>query len=268
MQVEHIQGPGSSVMIYRDKLIVHMEGSDIQYIAALDKKTGTTLWRTERPGEVYDKLEYIGKKAYVTPIVISVNGRDLLVSNGSAACIAYDPETGAEVWRIIQGEDSTIAMPVESNGTLFFYTSFVVDDSGDKYCELLAVDPGGEGDIGSTNVKWRLKSPILQLPTPVVVDGLLYTVDSRSLLSCIDAESGETVWSHQLSGKYNSSPLYAGGNIYLSSTRGSTLVFKSGRRWSPVSENTLDGEIWATPAMTGGSILIRTSEYLYKIGSP
>jgi len=267
LQCEHIQGPGSSLLIYRDKLIVHMEGSDVQYIVALDKKSGATLWRTQRPKEIYDQLEPIGKKAYITPIIIRVEGRDLMISNGSAACIAYDPETGEEVWRIIQGEDSTISMPVESDGTLYFYTSFVVDEAG-KYCELMAVDPRGKGDITSSHIKWRLSSPILQLPTPVVVDGLLYTVDSRSLLSCIDGETGNVLWSEKLKGKYNSSPVYADGRLYLSSTSGTTLVFRAGRSWQPVSENKLEGEIWATPAMTTGAILMRTSGFLYKIGNP
>jgi outer membrane protein assembly factor BamB len=143
----------------------------------------------------------------------------------------------------------------------------VVKD-GDKYCELLAVDPDGNGDIGNTHVKWRLRSPILQLPTPVVHNGLLFTVDSRSLLSCLDAKSGSTVWSTKLRGKYNSSPVYADGNIFLSSTRGSTLVFKAGRQYEEVAKNNLEGEIWATPAFTGGAIVIRTSQFLYKIASP
>lgn len=267
LQCEHIQGPGSSLMIYGNKLMVHMEGSDIQYIVALDKQTGETIWRTERPREVYDRLEPIGKKAYVTPIIIRVRGRDLLISNGSAVCIAYDPETGREVWRIIQGEDSTISMPVESGGILYFYTSFIVRD-GDKFCELFAVNPDGEGDITDTHILWRLKSPILQLSTPVVKDGLLYTVDSRSLLSCLDARSGETVWSVQLRGKHNASPVYADGLIYLSDTGGTTRVFRAGNAWEPVAENELKGEIWATPALTAGAILMRTSEYLYKIADP
>ncbi len=265
LQCEHIQGPGSSLMIYRDKLIVHMEGSDVQYIVALDKNSGKTVWRTERPKEVYDALQPIGKKAYITPIIMQVEGRDLLISNGSAACIAYDPDTGEEVWRIIQGEDSTISMPVRGDGIVYFYTSFVVVD-GDKYCELLAVDPKGKGNIGDTHVLWRLKSPILQLSTPVLVDGLLYTVDSRSLLSCLDGATGETVWSEKLRGKYNASPVFADGNIYLSSTQGITHVFKAGRRWEPLAENRLQGEIWATPAFTGGDIVVRTSDFLYKIG--
>jgi len=265
IQCEHIQGSGSSLFLYKEKLIVHMEGTDVQHIYALDKKTGKTLWRTERPQELYDPMVTIGKKAYITPIIIKVNGRDLMISNGSAACIAYDPETGVEVWRIIQGEDSTISMPVESNGIVYFYTAYVTGEDGKKYAELFAVDPNGKGDIGATNILWRVKSPILQLLTPVVVDGLLYTVDSQGLLMCLDGETGETVWSKKLKGKYNSSPIYADGNIYISSTRGSTIVLKAGPELEIISENTLDGEIWATPAFTGGAILMRTSKFLYKL---
>jgi len=267
MQCEHIQGPGSSLLIYRDKLIVHMEGSDIQYIVALDKRSGKTIWRTERPKEVYDQLEYIGKKAYITPIIIHVNGRDLMISNGAAACIAYDVETGREVWRIVQGEDSTISMPVESKGTVYFYAGFVTGADEKKYAELLAVNPDGEGDITDTNILWRLKSPILQLLTPTIVDGLLYTVDSKGVLSCLDAESGTTVWSKKLKGKFYSSPVYADPYIYVSSIKGETIVLKAGRELEIKSENKLEGEIWATPAVTGGAILMRTSEFLYKIAN-
>lgn len=267
LQCEHIQGPGSSLLIYKDKLIVHMEGSDIQYIVALDKNSGETIWRTERPKAIYDKLGYIGKKAYITPIIVNVKGRDLMISNGAAVCIAYDPENGKEVWRIIQGEDSTISMPVESNGLVYFYTGYVTDAEGDKYAELLAVDPDGEGDIGNSNIEWRVKSPVLQLQSPVVVNGLLYTVDSKALLSCLDAGSGETIWTKQLKGKFHSSPVYADGHVYINSTRGDTYVFKAGIKLELVAENKLDGEIWTSPAVTGGAILMRTSKSLYKISN-
>lgn len=88
LQCEHIQVPGSSLLLYKDKLIVHMEGTDVQQILALDKKTGKTLWKTERPKELYDLMPEIGKKAYITPIIIQVKGRKLMISNGSTVCIA------------------------------------------------------------------------------------------------------------------------------------------------------------------------------------
>jgi len=259
-----IQGPGSSLLIYKDKLILHMEGVDIQYIVALDKQTGETRWITERPKELYDQLAYIGKKAYITPIIVNVDGKDLMISNGSAACIAYDPETGREVWRVVQGEDSTIAMPTEADGIVYYYTG-ESNDSGNRYAELIALDPRGHGDIENTNVLWRLNTPILQLLTPVVVDGLLYTVDTRGMMYCLDSSSGETIWSKKMKGKYHSSPIYAAGNVYFSSEIGTTYVIRAGRGMDFVSENSLEGEIWATPAVTGGAIIMRTSEFLYKI---
>jgi len=214
---------------------------------------------------LYEPLDYIGKKAYTTPIIVNVNGRDLMISNGAAVCIAYDPETGEEVWRIVHGEDSTIAMPTESDGIVYFYTSFETDPTGKQMAELMAVDPSGTGDVEETHVLWRVKSPILQLLSPLVMNGLLYTVNSQGIMLCLDAASGETVWSKRLNAKFHSSPVYADGHIYVSNTRGKTYVVKAGRELEIVAENQLSGEIWATPAITGGAILIRTSKFLYKI---
>ena len=235
---------------------------------ALDKTSGETIWKTERPKELYDKLEYIGKKAYITPIIVNVNGRELMISNGSAACIAYDPQTGKEVWRIIYGEDSTIAMPTESNGIVYIYMGFETDSSGQKKAKLLAVNPDGEGDIEGSNVLWSIETPTLQLLSPVVYDSLFYTIDSKSVMYCLDVSNGETVWSKRMKGKFHSSPVYADGHIYFSSTRGYTYVVAAGKDLNILSENRLEGEIWATPAITGGAILLRTSKYLYKITNP
>lgn len=265
LQCEHIQGPGASPILWKDKLILHMEGTDIQYIVALDKKTGNTIWKTERPKEVYDKIPEIGKKAYITPIIVNVNGRDLMISNGSAVCIAYDVETGEEIWRIVQGEDSTISMPFVYDGNVYFYTGFVTPEEGEKYCELLAVNPEGHGDIASTNILWRFASPPLQLLTPVADKGLIYTIDSKSIIYCLDAITGEVIWSDRTRAKFNSSPIAANGNIYFNSTRGDTYVLKEGKKFQKVAENSLDGEIWATPAFVDGAIIMRTSKYLYNI---
>jgi len=265
LHCEHIQGPGSSLFLYKDKLIVHMEGTDVQHILALDKKNGLTIWTAIRPLDIYEEMADIGKKAYITPIVINVKGQDLLISNGSRVCMAINPDTGKEVWRIIQGDDSTISMPVEGDGLVYYYTSFVTGEDGKKYAELFAVDPDGKGDIGKTHIRWRMKAPILQLSTPVYVDGKLYTVDSQGEFFCLDALSGEIIWSEKLKGKFHSSPIYADGLLYISSTRGETLVYRSGSGPELVARNKLEGEIWATPALTGGAILLRSSEYLYKI---
>jgi len=266
LECMHIQGPGSSPILYKNLLILHLEGTDHQLITALDKATGKTIWEIERPKEVYDVLKPIGKKAYITPLILQVNGKDVMISNGSAATMAYDPITGEEIWRIVRGEDSTIAMPFTENGIVFFHSGFVVDEEKNKFAELMAVNPDGKGDIASTNIKWKIETPILQLSTPVIKDGLIYNVDTKNIMMCLDANSGETVWSHRLRGKYNSSPIIAAGNVYFTSTNGKITVVSEGRELKIITENSLEGEIWTTPVAISNNLLIRTSEYLYRIG--
>jgi outer membrane protein assembly factor BamB len=267
LNCDHVQGPGSSLLIYKNLLIVHCEGSDVQYIAGLDKASGKTVWKTDRPAALYDSLPWIGKKAYITPIIVHVKGKDMLISNGSAVCIAYDPETGLEVWRIVQGIDSTISMPFSENGRVFFYTSYRHSPEGKDYCELLAVNPDGKGEISDSHIIWRQKSPVLQLLTPLIYKGLIYTVDAENVLKCIDAGSGEILNSRKLKTKYHSSPLFGGGYIFLTSIKGETMVLKPGAELEVVAENKVPGEVFATPAIINNSILLRTDRSLYLIGS-
>ena len=266
LKCDHVQGPGSSPILYKDLLIMHFEGGDQQFLVALDKKSGKTIWKTDRPEECYKDLGPIGKKAYITPIVVNVAGRDLLISNGSAVCIAYDVKTGKEVWRIVQGEDSTIAMPITENGVVFFYTGFVTPPDGEKYAELMAVDPNGTGDITNKNIIWRVKSPVLQLLTPLIKNGIIYTVDSRNNLIALSAKSGATLYGKKLTSRYNASPVYAGGFIYFTNVNGETMVLKAGPSLEIVAINKLPGELYATPAIASNSIIIRTERSLYRIG--
>jgi outer membrane protein assembly factor BamB len=215
---------------------------------------------------LYDPLPWIGKKAYTTPIIVNVKGKDMLISNGSAACIAYDPETGQEVWRVVQGIDSTISMPFSENGMVFFYSSYRHSPEGKDYCELLAVNPDGKGEISDSHIIWRHKSPVLQLLTPLIYNGLIYTVDAENNLKCIDARSGEILNSRKLNTKYHSSPLYGGGYIFFTSIKGETMVIRPGVKLEVVAENKLPGEVFATPAIVTNSLLLRTDRSLYRIG--
>lgn len=265
LNCNHVQGPGSSPIIYKNLLILHIEGNDVQYIVALDKTSGKTVWKTERPAKVYEPLAPIGKKAYITPLIVNVKGKDLLISNGAAICQALDPETGKEIWHVIQGTDSTIAMPVYENGLVYFIPGFVDSPSGEKYTELIAVNPDGQGDIAKSNVVWRRKIPVLQLLTPVLKNGLIYMVDTQNNLLCFDAKTGDVVYTQKMKNKHYASPVFANGLIYFTSGKGETTILKEGRKLEIVSENKLPGEVFATPAILRNQILLRTDKALYCI---
>jgi outer membrane protein assembly factor BamB len=266
LNCKHVQGPGSSPFMYKNLLILHLEGTDVQYLVALDKNTGKTVWRTERPEKVYEPLAPIGKKAYITPLIVNVKGRDLLISNGSAICQAFDPLTGQEIWEIMQGIESTIAMPIEENGLVYFIPGFVDSPDGEKYTELIAVNPDGKGDISKTNVLWRLKVPVLQLLTPVIHNGLIYTIDTQNMLSCIDSKTGTVLYSQRMKNKHYASPISAAGRIYFTSAKGETTVVKEGRKLEVEAVNQLPGEVFATPSILRNVILFRTDKSLYCIG--
>jgi outer membrane protein assembly factor BamB len=263
-----VQGPASSPVLYKNLVILHYEGVDVRYLVALDKSDGKLVWKSDRPADPYKPLPDIGKKAYVTPLIINVNGRDMLISNGSAVCIAYDPANGEEIWRVVDGAESTIAMPITENGVLYWYTGFMAAGDGTNYTDFIAVNPDGHGDITATNILWKKKDGLAhnQMLTPVIKDGLIYTVNSRNMMMCLDAKTGEEVWSKHVTSDYDASPLFINGNIWFFSAKGEILVIKAGRKYEVVAQNKTDSGIFATPAVLRNSMILRSQNYLYKIG--
>jgi outer membrane protein assembly factor BamB len=266
---KHVQGPASSPIIYKNLIILHFEGTDIRYLVALDKSNGKLVWRSDRPTEPYEPLTVIGRKAYITPIIINVKGQDMLISNGSAICSAFDPANGKEIWRVVDGGESTISMPFTEKGIVYWYSGYQLDSTNSKYANIIAVNPDGKGDIAKTNIIWKKRDELTsnQMLTPVIKDGLIYTVNTRNFMKCIDATTGELVWSNRLSSNYNSSPVYANGNIWFFSVKGEVMVIKAGRKYEPVAQNQMDSGIWATPSFLRNSVILRTEKLLYRIGN-
>lgn len=269
LKCNHVQGPGSSPVLYKNLLILHFEGVDVRFIIALDKATGKEVWRTERPGKPYETIPEIGRKAYVTPIIVKIKGKDMLISNGSAVCCAYEPLTGKEIWRVIRGAESTVPMPAAENGIVYFYTGFMVDDESPNFTELLAVNPDGKGDITASNVIWRKRDnqTQTQMLSPVIRDGLIYTMNTRNFMMCIDASDGKEIWSERQQSNFNASPVYVNGNIWFFSVKGDVIVVRAGRKYEVLARNKMDSGIWATPAFLRNSVVVRTEQYLYKIGN-
>ena len=258
LNCEHMQGPASSPVLFGDLLIVHLEGTDVQFIAALDKKTGDTVWRTDRPEELYGDVSRVVRKAYHTPVILEIDGKAQLVSNGSQAVMGYDPLTGKEIWRVVYGDDNTISRIVAGHGLLFV-------NCGGMDFRLWAVREGGTGDVTDSHVVWKLDENVPFRSSPVLVGDLLYMVNDGGILTCLEATTGKAVWSERLREKHSASPLYADGRIYLLSEKGKIRVIKPGRTFEVLAVNELDDSFFASPAVVGKSLLLRTKTNLYRI---
>ena len=266
LEANHFRGAGSSPIIFRNLLIMHFDGSDVQYLVALDKATGKTVWQTRRSVDYRDlgpdgkpKADGDYRKAFATPHIIEVDGEPLLVSLGGKATYGYDPMTGRERWRIEEhGSHSASTRPVYGHGLLFYPTGF----DGSK---LLAVRPDGKGDATATHVVWQFTRSVPQKPSILLIDDTLYMVNDVGIASAVDARSGELVWQSRIGGTFSASPIHASGRIYLFDEDGKTTVIEAAREFKLLAENQLDNGFMASPAVAGDALFVRTRTDLYRI---
>jgi outer membrane protein assembly factor BamB len=258
------RGPSSSPVLFENLLIVTLDGIDLQYVTALDKKTGKTVWKTKRSAIWNDAdegpLAKLGdhRKAHSTPVIAMVDGKAQLLSSGAKAAYGYDVKTGKELWKVAHLDYSSAPRPIFQNGIAYFV-------SGTSKTELFAVKPDGHGDVTQTHVLWRLRTHVGKFSSPIFVDGLIYTAAGESFVSCIDAADGKVVWTERLGGTYEGSPVYADGRLYFFDLEGTATVLKPGRTCTVLATNKLDTGLMASPAVSGKSLIVRTKTHLYRI---
>ncbi len=265
MPCDHMQGPASSPILYKNMLIVHLEGIADPYVVALDKNTGETIWKSVRPADIYDPLEPVYRKSYQTPIVVHVGDKDLLISNSSYMCFAHDVNTGEVIWTFTYGFDSTVSQPLFWNGLVFVNSGWIFEDNKPYFTRQFAIDPTGTGDVTETHLKWMYEDEVPQIPTPVIVDGKMYMVHDRGMITCLDAMSGNLVWKEKLKGNFNASPIYAAGNIYFINVKGDCTIIKPGETFQKVAENSIGETVKAIPVFVGDQMILRTKDNLYMI---
>lgn len=258
--VDHQVGPGSSPVVYGNRLIVVRDGTDHQYVAALDVQTGATLWKTNRPPVVADLGNY--KKAFSTPLIVETAGRTQLVVPGPQWFVSYDPVSGKELWRVHHGKGfSLAARPVFGHGMVYLCTGAIRP-------ELWAIRVDGQGDVTETHVAWKVKGAIPVMSSPILVGDRLYCVTDAGIASCWDARTGKPQWRERLEGSYQASPLCAGQRLYFFNRDGLTTVVRAGDQFARLAENQLDGPLVATPAMVERSVFVRTDSHLYRVEGP
>jgi outer membrane protein assembly factor BamB len=255
-KIKHENGAGGTPVLFANRLIFDCDGSDQQYIVALDTATGAVAWKTERSGERNPEPQL--KKAYGTPIVTEIGGHPVLLSTGADWLYAYDPTDGRELWKQAYGVlgFSIVPRPIVGHGMAYISTSFMQP-------ELLAVKlPSGDA---LPEIAWRVKKSVPNIPSPILVGDEIVMVSDKGVATCLDADSGEVRFSERLGGNFCSSPLYADGRIWVGNREGQTFILTPGKEFHIEATNQLDGEIMATPIAVGPAFFLRTDKAVYRI---
>ncbi len=272
----HFRGAGASPILHGDMLILAFDGSDRQFVAALDKRSGRTVWQTARSIDFQD-LDERGepqddgdlRKAFATPHVAVFDGLPLLLSSGAKAHYAYDPLTGRELWRV---EDRTAhsasTRPVVGHGLVFV-------PAGWANGQLLAIRPGQTGEVADANaepdearqlrVVWKVRRSVARKPSVLLVGDLLFMIEDGGVATCLEAKTGVEIWRERVGGNYSASPLSAAGRIYFCSEEGKTTVAEASRQFRVLAENTLPDGFMASPAAAGNALFLRTRTHLYRV---
>jgi len=244
-------GEGSSPTLHGDAIIVPWDHEGESYIALLDKKTGKTMWKTDREEP----------SCWATPLVVEHGGRKQIIASGQEYARGYDFETGKEIWRCSGQTGRPVASPVAGHGLVFI-------GSGFRGAYMGAFRLGSKGDIkGTESVAWSLDRYTPDIPSPVLSGNRLYFHSARSgMISCHDAVSGKAHYSakrlEDVSSVY-ASPVAANGNVYFTDRSGVTVVIKDTDAFEVVAKNKLSEGVDATPAIAGDQIFVRTSGHLY-----
>jgi outer membrane protein assembly factor BamB len=267
LKCRHYRGPASSPILYQDTVILTMDGADLQYLVALDKKSGKTVWKTDRSvawndENIPDQMTREGdrRKAHSTPLIVQINRKPVMLTAGAKAAYAYDPDNGRELWKVQYNAWSAAPMPVydEKSGLALFIT-------GLGKTELLGVRVDGQGDVTDTHIAWRTDAMVAKTASPLLIDGLFYMVSDDAMLTCLEAATGKQVWRQRIGGNYSASPIYADGQMFFFNQQGKTSVIKPGRTFELTGTNTLATGFMASPAVSGKALFLRTKTHLYRV---
>lgn len=247
-----VHGNGGSPILAGDSLIFSCDGSDKQFLVALETATGKVRWKTDRKSQATKKF------SFSTPQLITVEGRPQVISPASDMVCGYDPATGKEIWRVRYEGYSVIPRPVYGHGLVYIITGYDTP-------QLLAIRVDGQGDVTESHIAWTAKRAVPHSASLLLVGDELYMVSDLGVASCLDAKSGTVHWQERLGGGFSASPLGAPGRIYFQNEEGQGTVLKAGRQFEKLATNALKERTLASYAVADKAIFLRTDQHLYRI---
>lgn len=256
--LNNYHGSAGSPVLYKDRLFIyqdHQGSANLSsFVAAFDIKTGETIWWKDR----------VEKTGWGTPVVISTGTRDELIVSSQRRIYSYDPNTGAELWKVVGNMSEVIPTPVVGHG-------FVFCSSG-RAGPTFAIRPGGSGDVTATHVAWSTPRGSPFVPSSLIHGDLLYQInDMQSILTVFYAKTGELAYQDRLGVAiregFSASPVAVGNLIYFTNDEGQTFVVEAGPTFKLRHVNELHARVIASPALVGGTWYWRTDRELLAIGN-
>jgi outer membrane protein assembly factor BamB len=252
MKVKHGHGEGSSPALHGDTVVINWDHEGDSFAVALDKHTGKEIWRAAR-----DEVS-----SWSTPLIIEEAGRPQAVIAATTRVRSYDLATGKVIWECGGLSNNVVASPVAADGFLYAASSY-------EFQSMFAIRlEGASGDLtGTTAVTWKIDRHTPYVPSPLLYQGKLFFIRHlQAFLSCLEAKTGTPIFGpRRLPGfqMIYSSPVGAGGKVYVMSRNGVMLVIKSDGDYALVAANQLEDSFSASPAIIADELFLRGERHLY-----
>ncbi len=252
-------GVASSPIIHDGKVIIFCAMRNESYIAAFDVRDGKELWRTPREID----------PSWATPTVHVGADRTQVITNGYKHLGGYDFATGQELWRMRGRGDVPVPTPIVAHDLIFITNAH----GGDS--PVYAIRTTANGDItlkddATTNdyIAWSHMKIGNYMQTPLVYGDLLYCCRDSGILACYDAKTGQKKYRERLADGvgFTASPVAGDGKIYFTSEEGDVYVLQAGPEYKSLSTIKMGEICMATPAISEGTLFIRTQRNLIAVG--
>ncbi len=236
-------GHGSSLIIYKDKLLIQYDTNRSGKLMALDTQTGTTAWETARSSKI----------SWSSPILVNTGSRTEVILTTNPNVNGYDPQTGKELWNIacLSGEVGPSAG--YADGMVF---------AANEYAKLVGIKIGATPEI-----VWEADEYLPEVSSPLAVNGLLYIATTYGVFACLDAKTGEKHWEQEYGDAFYSSPIYADGKVYITDMSGKTHIVKATKEYQKIGTPELGEKSVCSPVFADGKVYLRGMNNLYCLGA-
>ncbi|HKI88176.1 MAG TPA: PQQ-binding-like beta-propeller repeat protein [Draconibacterium sp.] len=244
-------GYSCSPVLYGDKVYINGDSMGDSFVAALSKKDGHIIWKIPHPNPAH---------SFSTPIFREMDGKKQMIFCGNKQIISYNPDNGSLYWYINGPSEDFCSTPIynKKNDLLLISSAW-------PQRHLLAIKPDGEGDVTDSKIVWRTTKGAYYVPSPVCTDDYMFSTMTNGSVYCIEVATGNILWVEDL-GKQYSSPVLAGGLVYMPNDEGVITVIKPGPTFQKVAQNSIGEKMNASPAISNGKIYIRGYKHLFCIG--